>query len=332
MNDEIKFAANPNCETDFIDEIAKLLPPEQRPSWYRDMAHLRRLPADDELLRIARAMGFLALITRQAPVEIASEREKLAVIVQDAVSSIGDLRHDTATFHQEIENRLAQLPKEVGEGVNPTAIATILAESLRQQFMQSGLPETAKALALIAKQSEQAATEFDYSSRQVIENCRSTTKECCEALGRMRTMIQITSEEAKEGTQLLRRTFLREYKWSVLTLCTTALMLGFSLGITWQHWREKPPQVAPTAIPVLSQTPMNPPPASSLPHAPNPHVHARPAHETTRRNSFPTQPAARLFFPFHAKQTGTANPLPRVMSTRSRAVYHTRRSWTIPED
>jgi hypothetical protein len=282
VTNEIKIAASPNGEADFIDEIAELLPSEQRPVWYRDMAHLRRLPADDELLRIARAMGFLALITRQAPIEIASEREKLAATVQDAVSSMEALRHDTITFHQEIENRLAQLPKEIAEGVNPTAIAAILAESLRQQFIQTGLPETTQALVLMAKQSGQAATEFDHSCRQVNENCRSTTKECCEALSRMRTMIQITSEEAKEAARSLTQTFLREYKWSVLTLCTLALMLGFSLGIVWQHWREKPPQVAASNVPVASQAVrVNPVPPSSTAHS-NPHLHARPAHETSR--------------------------------------------------
>jgi hypothetical protein len=92
----------------------------------------------------------------------------LAATVKEAVSSIEALRHDTATLHQEIKNRLAKLPNEIAEGVNPTSIATILAESLRQQFMQSGLPETSKALALIAQQSRQAATEFGYSSRQIV--------------------------------------------------------------------------------------------------------------------------------------------------------------------
>jgi hypothetical protein len=281
MNDECNSVAALNTNNDFIDEIATLLPSEQRPLWYRDMAHLRRLPADDELLRIARAMGFLALITRQVPVEIASEREKLAATVQDAVRSIEALRRDTATFHQEIANRLAKLPNEIAEGVNPVSIATILAESLRQHFMQSGLPETTRALTLIAKQGEQAATKFGYSCKQVNETCRDTTKQFLDSLSGMGTMMQITAQEAKEATQLLRETFLREYKLSVLALCTVALMLGFSLGIVWQHWREKPAQVAAT-LPVVSQTPMNPAPPSSTVHASGPRLHPRPAHETTR--------------------------------------------------
>ena len=282
MNDEIQIAASPDRDADFIDEIAELLPSEQRQLWYRDMAHLRRLPEDDELLRLARAMGFLALITRQAPVEIACERQKLAASVHAAVTSIEALRRDTATFHQEIGNRLAKLPNEIAEGVNPISIATILGESLRQQFIQSGLPETTRALTLIAKQSEQAATQFGYSCKQVNEACRNTTKDFLDSLSGISTMIQIKSEEAKEATQFLRQTFLREYKWSVLMLCTVALMLGFSLGIVWQHWREKPPQVAPTAVPVVSQTPMNPDPPSSTVHAGSPHLHPRPAHATTR--------------------------------------------------
>ena len=67
MNPQPKLVEEQSAESDFIDDIAELLPAEQRPLWYRDMAHLRRLPADDEMLRIARAMGFLALVTRQTP-------------------------------------------------------------------------------------------------------------------------------------------------------------------------------------------------------------------------------------------------------------------------
>jgi len=281
VNDEIKIAASSNGEADFIDEIAGLLPSEQRPLWYRDMAHLRRLPADDELLRIARAMGFLALITRQTPAEIAGEREKLASTVQDAVTSIEALRNDTATFHQEIGNRLANLPNEIAEGVNPISIATILAESLRQHFIQSGLPETTRALTLLAKQSEQAATQFGYSCKQVNETCRNTTKDFLDSLSGMSTMIEITSEEVKQATQSLTQTFLREYKWSVLVLCAIALMLGFSLGIVWQHWREKPTEAPITNVPLVPETAQpNPAAASSSSHVTNSHVHPRPAHET----------------------------------------------------
>lgn len=282
MSDELKIAASPNADADFIDEIAELLPPEQRAWWYRDMAHLRRLPADDELLRIARAMGFLALITRQAPVEIAQEREKLTAALEHAISSTNAAREDTIRFHREVEKRLATMPQEIAEGVNPPALAAILAESLRQHFVASGLPEAAQALAIIGKTTAQTATEFDRSSRQLLSDCRNTTKQFRDAFADIREMIGDTTEAAKAAAQALTKTFLREYKWSVLMLCTSALILGFSVGTMWQHWREKPAQLAPADVPAVPQTQMKPPAASSNPHARNTHLHAKPVHETNQ--------------------------------------------------
>ena len=53
------------------------------------------------------------------------------------------------------------------EGISPAAIAAKLSESLRQQFMASGIPETAQALAVVSKQTKQVAGEFDRSSKQL---------------------------------------------------------------------------------------------------------------------------------------------------------------------
>lgn len=282
MNDERKIAEVTGNETDFIDEIAELLPAEQRPLWYRDMAHLRRLPTDDELLRIARAMGFLALITRQAPVEIAQEREKLTVALEHAISSTNAVREDTIRFHREVEKRLATMPQEIAEGVNPAALAAILAESLRQQFVASGLPETAQALAIIGKTTAQTATEFDRSSRQLLNDCRNTSKRFSDAFADMREMIDDTTEAAREATQTLTKTFLREYKWSVLMLCTSALMLGFSLGIIWHRWIGSPEPNRSANIPAISQSSdVEPPPSHSIQQEHKPHP-PRPRHETAQ--------------------------------------------------
>ena len=100
MNPQPKLVEEQSAESDFIDDIAELLPAEQRPLWYRDMAHLRRLPADDEMLRIARAMGFLALVTRQTPAQIAMEREKLATILDHSIKAIQSARQDAVALHQ----------------------------------------------------------------------------------------------------------------------------------------------------------------------------------------------------------------------------------------
>ena len=223
MNPKPKLVEEQPAEGDFIDDIAVLLPAEQRPLWYRDMAHLRRLPADDEMLRIARAMGFLALVTRQTPAQIAIEREQIATILGDSVKAIQSARQDAVALHRQLDERLTELPEAIAEGISPAAIAAKLSESLRQQFVASGIPETAQALAVVSKQTKQIAGEFDKSSKQLTDSYRGAAGEARRALDELRGSIEYATASAKQAAHDLTHTFLREYKWSVLLLCTTAL-------------------------------------------------------------------------------------------------------------
>jgi len=177
---------------------------------------------------------------------------------------------------------LATMPQEIAEGVNPAALAAILAESLRQQFVASGLPETAQALVIIGKTTAQTATEFDRSSRQLLTDCRNTSKRFSDAFADMREMIDDTTDVAKEAAQTLTKTFLREYKWSVLMLCTSALMLGFSLGIIWHRWISSPEPNRSANNPAISQSSVvGPPPSHSLQQEHKLHP-PRPRHETAQ--------------------------------------------------
>ena len=254
MNSKPKLVEEQPAESDFIDDIAALLPAEQRPLWYRDMAHLRRLPADDEMLRIARAMGFLALVTRQTPAQIAIEREQLATILGDSINAIQSARRDAVALRQQLEERLAQLPAEIAEGISPAAIAAKLSESLRQQFVASGIPETAQALAVVSKQTKQIAGEFDQSSRELTDSYRGAAGEARRAINDLRTSIEYATDTAKQAAHDLTHTFLREYKWSVLALCSVALALGFALGTLFYRWiNSTAPEPTPNTVVVPSK-------------------------------------------------------------------------------
>jgi hypothetical protein len=231
-----KLVEEQSTERDFIDEIAELLPAEQRPLWYRDMAHLRRLPADDEMLRIARTMGFLAVVTRQAPAQIAAERSRLGTILDQSVKAIQSVRQNMVALHKRLEERLTHLPTEVSEGIDPQTIAAVLSESLRQRFTESGLPETAESLTLVAKQTKQVAADFDRSSKYLANAYRVAAEDARKSLEDMRLTIQTATTSAKQCMTELTHTFLCEYKWSLLVLCSAALALGFCLGILWYRW------------------------------------------------------------------------------------------------
>ena len=258
MNSKPKLVEEQPAESDFIDDIAALLPTEQRPLWYRDMAHLRRLPPDDEMLRIARAMGFLALVTRQTPAQIAIEREQIASILSDSIKAMQSARQDAIALHRQLDERLTQLPATIAEGISPAAIAGKLSESLRQQFVASGIPETAKALAVVSKQTKQIAGEFDCSSKQLTDSYRGAADEARRALNELRASIEHATATAKQAAHDLTHTFLREYKWSVLALCSVALALGFALGTLYYRWINRTPAAPePTSntVVVPSKTP-----------------------------------------------------------------------------
>jgi len=280
VNPQPKLVEEQSAEADFIDDIAELLPAEQRPLWYRDMAHLRRLPPDDELLRIARAMGFLALVTRQTPAQIAIEREQIATILDHSIKAIQSARQDAVALHQQLEERLAHLPEEISEGISPAAIAAKLSESLRQHFVASGIPETAQALAVVSKQAKQVAVEFDRSSKQLTDSYRGAASDARRALDEMRGSIECATATAKRAAHDLTHTFLREYKWSVLALCSAALAVGFALGTLYYRWINP---TAPEPIPNTVVVPSKPPDAA--PNATATH----PMHKTRRKPPSPDQ-------------------------------------------
>lgn len=261
-----QLVAEQSSEHDFIDEIAELLPAEQRSLWYRDMAHLRRLPADDEMLRIARAMGFLAIVTRQAPAEIATERSHLAAILDQSVKAIQSARQDMVALHKRLDERLEQLPTEVSDGIDAQTIAAVLSESLRQRITESGLPETAEALTLVAKQTKQVAADFDRSSKYLANAYRVAAEDARKSLEDMRLTIQTATSSAKQCATELTHTFLREYKCSVLVLCSAALAVGFSLGILWYRWaNSSDPVPAPDLLAHPAQQQVTPNPAAAHP-------------------------------------------------------------------
>ncbi len=267
MNPKPKLVEEQPAESDFIDDIAGLLPTDQRPLWYRDMAHLRRLPADDEMLRIARAMGFLALVTRQTPAQIAIEREQIASILSDSIKAMQSARQDAIALHRQLDERLTQLPETIAEGINPAAIAGKLCESLRQQFVESGISETAQALAVVSKQTRQIAGEFDCSCEQLTDSYRGAAGEARRALNDLRASIEYATDTAKQAAHDLTHTFLREYKWSVLALCSVALALGFALGTLYYRWINST-ATAPQPIPSTVVVPENPPEEAPNPKSP----------------------------------------------------------------
>jgi hypothetical protein len=147
-------------EPDLTDRIADALPADIRADFYREMRHCRSLPENDEMLRILRIMQFLTLLMEQVPARIGVERERFEQLIAMATESLRNSLESTEAYRHEIDERLSGLPDRIAKGISPEIIAGKINESLRQQFVQSTIPQTAEALAVVSTQLRTSSSEF----------------------------------------------------------------------------------------------------------------------------------------------------------------------------
>jgi hypothetical protein len=133
-------------EPTLFDSLARLVPEELQAAYYRVLAHTRKLSPDDEMLRILEAMGILALLTRQTPKEIAEERERIQEMLDLHQEFTDEAQQKMLSYVYKLESRIAQLPEKIEAGLDVQKIARLLSESLRQSFLESGLPAAAICL------------------------------------------------------------------------------------------------------------------------------------------------------------------------------------------
>ncbi len=224
-----------------------MLEPAQRAYFYQRMLYFRHLRPDDELLRIVEAMGLLALITREGPVEMASEREQLAAIMESALKSMHSMQESSAVWHAKLDVRLSNLPAEIARGMSPKTIAERIAENLRQQFAQSGIPQTADALALAATEMNGATAEFQRTAATLTNSYSSTVKQANSAIADITRNIRQATDHAERSIAAIRATFSLEYKLSLAVFTVAAVILGLILGYFMNDWMHASPAHPPEA-------------------------------------------------------------------------------------
>ena len=242
-----------------FDELAGLVPAERQAEYYRVIAHTRTLSPNDEMLRVLEAMGILALLTRETPVEIAAERKALRKILENSASQANVVEKRMEEYASRLESRLAQLPKELETGLDPPRIAKLLGESLRQCFQQSGLPDTARALG-------QSCSEMNSIETQLVNVLREVAHPEGGVIAKVRSanesLFRSVAARAQQIDDLLGR--LEKQVWATWLpiVASAALALGFFLGTWVASERKSAPETPGTAQPQQGlAAPDVPPPA-----------------------------------------------------------------------
>jgi hypothetical protein len=232
---------------DLFEAIASQLEPGQREYFYQRMLYFRHLRPEDELLRVVEAMGLLALLIRDAPQAVAHEREQLAQLLETSLATIHAAGETGQAYQRQLDERLSRLPADLAEGISPEAIARTITESLRQQFVQSGLPATADALTAISHQLTHATGQFQRAADQ-LSACALRAEEARRSSDHMSTSVANATETARRILDTVRREFRLEWMRAVWLLCGTAVLFGMLLGVVFERWRLGGSSIVPQAI------------------------------------------------------------------------------------
>jgi hypothetical protein len=249
---EIVATVETQAETSSLfDELAGLVPEERLTEYYRVIAHTRTLSPNDEVLRVLEAMGVLALLTRETPAEIASERKLLHEILETSATQASAIERRMEQYVARLESRLAQLPKELESGLDPPRIAKLLGESLRQSFQRSGLPDTAKALG-------QSCSEMNSVQTHLFNLLREVAHPDIGVVGKVRSANDSLLRNMTNRSQQMEHFLVRLEKqiWAVWVpvVASAALALGFALGTWLANARQTPCETTNSAP--SQQTPM----------------------------------------------------------------------------
>ncbi len=215
-------------EPTLFDRLARLVPAERQAEYYRVLAHTRTLNPDDEMLRILEAMGIMTLLTRETPQQIAAERVRFAELLEATLSKVERAQTSTSEYISALEKRVSDLPSELRAGLDPGKIAELLGESLRQNFIAIGLPNTVHALhaaidemAQVQKNLSDVLSRVAHPDNGVVVQVRHTNN----ALSR-----ELETRAHKIDALLFHLTRHLVRVW-VPTIATAAFALGCIVGI-----------------------------------------------------------------------------------------------------
>jgi hypothetical protein len=81
------------------------------------------------------------------------------------------------TYQKFLEERLVGIPDQIQKKLKIETIVASLNQDLRQQFAKSTIPETARALALVAESMRRTTAEFDNMAGDLTNSYRGVAEE-----------------------------------------------------------------------------------------------------------------------------------------------------------
>jgi len=260
--------ADPNglSREHWIRQVADRLSPELRAEYYRILRHCRSLPENDELLIVLNAIQVFVSLAIDVPHFMAVEREQMAQLIQPAVKAQEDTVHSFHQLHAQLDERLAGLPDEIARLIQPEAIAAKINESLRQQFEQTTIPETANILRTGLDEINTLAVDLRGGARTIGRTLNEATLEANGFLTRVQAACLDGTEKVARAAERIATILKTSIGTLLLLACGVGFALGLMVGVFLHEWWDVPLHPMQAAV-VQPQTPPVEQPAEARPKA-----------------------------------------------------------------
>jgi hypothetical protein len=214
------------------------------------------------MLRILEAMGTLALLTRHTPKDIADERERFQEMFELHQQFSEEAQQKTLRYVHQLESRLSALPSELEVGLDPEQIARLLGESLRQHFLNSGIPDTVKGLQATSSAMTSAQKELSTALRNLSDS-RGSVAQIESANNRLTYSLESRAKAVDALLHEVKSDLLRIW---VPLIAGATLLIGLFGGMGIQGWWDSIPTAAmpsptvsrPIPLPEPQQSPAMP--------------------------------------------------------------------------
>lgn len=229
-------------EPTLFDSLSRLVPEELQTAYYRVLAHTRTLSPDDEMLRILEAMGVLALLTRQTPREIADERERIQESLNIHRTLSDAAQQKMRGYVHELDSRLSALPSEIEANLDPQQIAKMLGESLRQHFLQSGVPNIVNGLQGTAAAMTSAQKELTTALNNLSDSRDGVAAQVEHGNNRLTYSLESRAKNIDELLHEWKSDLLRVW---IPLIAGAALLIGLLSGMRIQSCRDSASATSP---------------------------------------------------------------------------------------
>jgi len=159
-----------------------------------------------------------------------------------------EAQQKTLHYVHELESRLSGLPNELEAGLDPEQIAKLLGESLRQHFLNSGIPDTVKGLQATSLAMTTAQRELSIALRNLLDS-RGAVAQIESANNRLTYSLDNRAKAVDAFLREVRSDLMR--LWIPLIAGAT-LLIGLFGGMGIQSLRDSNPTAA-TPTPAVAE-------------------------------------------------------------------------------